>query len=126
MFFPSQNKREETEVKEVNMMIIFDDAEIISTYPLQQAIKDGILVEIFKNRWQELSAGKPIVATAHLTQDISLAGLMAIWQAFASWWEHIMLTLPEAEQLFQMTMNGETVWVIEDDTAFTLLYPEDY
>ena len=37
-----------------------------------------------------------------------------------------MLTLPEAEQLFQMTMNGETVWVIEDDAAFTLMYPEDY
>jgi hypothetical protein len=107
-------------------MIIFDDAEIISTYPLQQAIKDGVLVEIFKNRWQELSQGKPIVATAHLAQDISLAGLMDIWHAFGYWREHVMLTLPEAEQLFQMTMNGETVWVIEDDAAFTLMYPEDY
>jgi hypothetical protein len=108
------------------MMIIFDDAEVIATYPLQQAIKDGILVEIFKNRWDELSAGKPIVATAHLTQKISLAGLMEIWHAFVSWREHVMLTLPEAEQLFQMTMNGETVWVIEDAAAFTLLYPKDY
>jgi hypothetical protein len=25
-----------------------------------------------------------------------------------------------------MTMNGETVWIIEDDAAFTLMYPEDY
>jgi type I site-specific restriction endonuclease len=41
-------------------MIIFDDAEVISTYPLQQAIKDGILVEIFKHRWDELSQGKPV------------------------------------------------------------------
>jgi hypothetical protein len=57
-------------------MNIFDDAEVISSYPLQQAIKDGILVEIFKNRWDELSAGKPIVATAHLAQDISPAGLI--------------------------------------------------
>jgi hypothetical protein len=90
-------------------MIIFDDAEVIASYPLQQAIKDGILVEIFKNRWHELSHGKPIVATAHLTQDISLAGLMDIWQAFGHWREHIMLTLPEEEQLFQMMMNGKTV-----------------
>jgi hypothetical protein len=60
------------------MMIISDDAEVIATYPLQQAIKDGVLVELFKNRWHELSAGKPIVATAHLAQDISLAGLMDI------------------------------------------------
>jgi hypothetical protein len=108
------------------MMIIFDDAEVIATYPLKQAIKDGVLVEIFKHRSHELSNGKPIVATAHLTQDISLAGLMDIWQAFVYWREHVMLTLPEAEQHFQMTMNGETVWVIEDDAAFTLLYPEDY
>jgi hypothetical protein len=107
-------------------MIIFDDAEVIATYPLQQAIEDGVLVEIFQNRWHELSNGKPIVATAQLAQDISLAGLMDIWHAFVSWREHVMLTLPEEEQLFHMTMNGKTVWVIEDDAAFTLMYPEDY
>jgi hypothetical protein len=107
-------------------MIIFDDAEVISTYTLKQAIEDGVLVEIFKNRWQELSVGKPIVATAHLAQEISLAGLMDIWHAFAYWREHVMLTLPEAEQLFHMTMHGATVWAIEDDAAFTLMYPEDY
>jgi hypothetical protein len=108
------------------MMIIFDDAEVISTYPLQQAIKDGVLVEILKHRWHELSNGKPIVATAHLTQEISLAGLMDIWNAFVYWREHIMLSLPEKNQLFQMIMNGKTVWVMEDDVAFTLMYPEDY
>jgi hypothetical protein len=62
--------------KEVNMMSIFDDAEVISRYPLAQAINDGVLVEIFKNRWEDLSGGKPIVATAHLQSDISLAGLI--------------------------------------------------
>jgi hypothetical protein len=64
------------------MMSIFDDAEVISRYPLAQAIKDGILVEVFKNRWGELSNGKPIVATAHLFHEISLAGLMEIWNEF--------------------------------------------
>jgi hypothetical protein len=107
-------------------MNIFDDAEIISTYPLQQAIKDGVLVEICKHRWDEFSQGKPIVATAHLAADISLAGLMDIWQAFVQWREHVMLMLTEEEQLFQMTMNGKKIWVIEDDAAFTLMYPEDY
>jgi hypothetical protein len=108
------------------MMIIFDDAEVIATYPLQQAIEDGVLVEIFKHQWRELSNGKPIVATAHLAHELSLAGLMDIWHAFGYWREHIMLTLPEAEQLFHMTMDGKTVWVIEDDVAFTLMYPDDY
>jgi hypothetical protein len=107
-------------------MSIFDDAEVISTYPLQQAIEDGVLVEVCKHRWHELSHGKPIIATAHLVDEISLAGLMDIWQRFVYWREHVMFTLPEEEQLFQMTMNGKKVWVIEDDAAFTLMYPEDY
>jgi hypothetical protein len=108
------------------MMSLFDDADVISAYPLEQAIADGVLVEIFKNRWQELSGGKPIVATAHLFNDISLAGLMEIWNEFVQWQKHIMPTLPEAERLFHTTMNGKKVWVIEDGAAFTLTYPEDY
>jgi hypothetical protein len=108
------------------MMSIFDDADVISAYPLDQAIKDGVLVEIFKNRWQELSGGKPIVATAHLYNEISLAGLMEIWNEFAHWQKTIMPTLPEADRLFHTTMNGQTVWVIADGAAFTLMYPEDY
>jgi hypothetical protein len=107
-------------------MSIFDNADVISAYPLDQAIKDGVLVEIFKNRWPELSGGKPIVATAHLFNEISLAGLLEIWNQFVQWQKTIMPTLPEAERLFHTTMNGETVWVIADGAAFTLMYPEDY
>jgi hypothetical protein len=107
-------------------MSLFDDADVISAYPLDQAIKDGVLVEIFKNRWQELSGGKPIVATAHLAKEISLAGLIEIWNEFVQWQKTVMPTLPEAERLFHTTMNGKTVWVIADAVAFTLMYPEDY
>jgi hypothetical protein len=107
-------------------MNIFDNADVISAYPLEQAIEDGVLGEIFKNHWQELSAGKPIVATTHLFNDISLAALMEIWNEFVQWRKAVMPTLPEAERLFHTTMNGQTVWVIADDAAFTLMYPEDY
>jgi hypothetical protein len=107
-------------------MNIFDDADVISTYPLEQAIEDGILVEIFKNSWEELSGGKPIVATAHLHSDINLAGLMEIWNEFVHWQKTVMPMLPEEERLFHTTMNGKKVWVIADDVAFTLMYPEDY
>jgi hypothetical protein len=51
---------------------------------------------------------------------------MEIWNEFVQWQKHVMSTLPEADRLFHTTMNGETVWVIEDAAAFTLLYPEDY
>jgi hypothetical protein len=108
------------------IMSQFDDADVISTYALDQAIADGVLVEIFKDRWQELSGGKPIVTTEHLFNDVSLAGLMEIWNEFVSWQKDVMPTLPKVDRFFHTTMNGKKVWVIEDPTAYTLLYPEDY
>ncbi len=95
-------------------------------YTLQQAIEDGEMAEIFKNRWQQLSNGKPIVATAHLFNSVSLAALHEIWNEYIVWKKNIMPTLPEKEQLFVTTMNGNKVWVMEDGQAFTLMYPEDY
>ena len=103
-----------------------DEATIISEYALEQAIEDGVLVEVFKNRWQELSQGKPIVATAHLFNQVSLAGLLEIWNEYVVWRKNVMPTLPEEDQLFSTTMNGDKVWLLEDGQAFTLLYPEDY
>jgi len=100
--------------------------KVVSVYSLEQAIKDGVLVEVFKNRWKELSGGKPIVATAHLFNQISLAGLLEIWNEYVNWRKNIMPTLPEEDQMFVTTMNGEKVWLIEDGDAFTILYSEDY
>ena len=99
---------------------------VIYEYTLQQAIEDGVLVEVFKNRWPELSSGKPIVATSHLYNDVSLAALLEIWNEYVLWRKNIMPTLPEAEQMFTTTMNGKKIWLIEDGQAFTMMYPEDY
>ena len=107
-------------------MGIFGLDEVITVYSLKQAIEDGVLVEIFKNRWSELSGGKPIVATAHLYEEVSLAGLREIWNEFAQWQKKVMPALPEEEMLFHTKINSLTVWVIEDGAAFTLMYPEDY
>lgn len=103
-----------------------EDANVISSYPLDQAVADGVLVEVFKNRWEELSGGKPIVATAHLFGEISLAGLMEIWNEYAFWRKNVMETLPEEDQMFVTKMNDEKVWLLEDGAAFTMMYPEDY
>ena len=104
----------------------FDDIEVISAYPLDRAVADGVLVEIFKDRWAELSGSKPIVVTANLFNEISLAGLMEIWDEFVHWRKYDKPALPEEDQLFRTGMNDKTVWVIEDDASFTLMYPEDY
>jgi len=98
----------------------------IYTYSLEQAISDGVLAEVFKNRWEKLSGGKPIIATAHLFETVSLAGLMEIWNQFVHWKNTVMMTLPEEERLFVTEMNGNKIWLIEDGQAFTMMYPEDY
>jgi hypothetical protein len=103
-----------------------DEDNVIFEYSLQQAIADGVLVELCKHRWNQLSGGKPIVATEHLFQSVSEASLLEIWNAYVDWRENVMQTLPEEEQLFTTSMNNEKVWVLEDGQAFTLLYPEDY
>jgi hypothetical protein len=100
--------------------------KVVSVYSLQQAIADGVLVEVFKNRWQQLSGGKPIVATVHLFNEVSLAALQEIWNEFVHWRKHIMPTLPEEERMFVTSMNSEKIWLIEDGQAFTMLYPDDY
>lgn len=96
---------------------------IISRYTLRQAIEDGILAEVFKNRWEQLSCGKPIVATAHIMDELSLAALQDIWNAYVDWAKQ-----PESDEVdtFVTQMDGRTVWVIEDGDALTILYPEDY
>jgi hypothetical protein len=100
--------------------------DVITVYSLKQAIDDGTLVEIFKHRWEQLSGGKPMVATAHLYDEVSLAALLEIWNEYVAWRRHVEPALPEEERLFATRMNNETVWVIEDSEAFTLLYPVDY
>ncbi len=102
------------------------DSNVIVAYTLEDAIRDGVLVEVFKNRWAELLAGKPIVATAHIVGELTLAALREIWNEYVVWRKTVMPTLPEEDQLFVTKMNGETVWVIEDGAAHTIMYPDDY
>ena len=82
-------------------MGIFDPDEVITVYSLKQAIEDGALVEIFKNRWKELSDGKPIVATANLFENVSIAALREIWNEYVNWKRRVEQTLPEEQRMFQ-------------------------
>lgn len=101
-------------------------SNIVSCYTLEQAIADGVLAPVFTNRWDELSGEKAIVATAAIIHDLSLAAIQEIWNEYVIWRQRVMPTLPEEEQLFKTRMNGQTVWVLEDGDAFTVLYPDDY
>ena len=99
---------------------------VIYEYTLEQAVEDGALVEVFRNRWTTLSAGKPIVATSQVMERVSRAALQEIWNAYVDWKRNVEPALAEAERLFRTSMNGETLWVLEDGNAYTILYPEEY
>lgn len=105
---------------------MFSDADLLYSYTWEQAVEDGSLVVLFRNRWQQLSGGKPILATAALFADVSLAGLREIWNLYVDWLAKVMPTLPEEDRLFSTEMNSKKVWVIGDGTTFTLMYPSDY
>src|SRR6267142_4114870 len=40
----------------------FEEKDIVSRYTQQQAVEDGVLVEILKINWPKLSGGRPILA----------------------------------------------------------------
>ncbi len=100
--------------------------EIIASYTMGDALGDGALVEVFKGRWDTLSGGKPIVATAGVMADLSLAAIREIWNAYVVWRREVEPGLPEEDRMFTTEMNERRVWVIEDGQAFTVLYPEEY
>lgn len=103
-----------------------EEGEVISSYTLQQAIEDGVLVPIFEDKWPQLSGGVPIVATDHVCGRINDQRLRRVWDDFVVWKRDVEPGLPEADRLFTTKVYGDTVWVIEDGTAFTIMYPEDY
>lgn len=93
---------------------------------LREAIEDGVLVEIFKNRWNDLSGGKSIVASMNLFDGVKHAGLRKILDEFVEWKTQQSFQRTDKEKRFATKVNGLPVWVIEDDIAVTLMYPEDY
>jgi hypothetical protein len=104
----------------------FDFDFVMIGITLDQAIDEGLLVPIFVNRWPQLSGGKPIIATRAVLSEFSLAAMREVWNEYVIWRRTIMPTLPEEEQMFSTTMNYQALWLIEDASAFTILFPEDY
>jgi hypothetical protein len=59
-------------------------------------------------------------------EDIGRDGALEIWKEFVEWSVLIMPALPEVDQLFYTGVDGRKIWIIEDDAAYTIMYPEDY
>jgi len=95
-------------------------------YTLIKAVAEGTRVPVFMELWPMLSPGKPIVGTPPVDANLSPLTLTLVWDAFVDWQRDVEPRLPEEERRFAIPVDGQTVWVIEDDIAVTILYPEDY
>src|SRR5262245_35370400 len=101
-------------------MCDFEDRDIISRYPIKQAVEYGVLVHVLS--WK----GMPVMATSPIAEDFGLGELLEIWNEFRAWKEVKESSLPEEDRLFHTLKNGRKVWVMEDGEAFTIMYPTDY
>jgi hypothetical protein len=109
----------------VGIMSKLEDFEnLVLTYRLEEAIKDGIVAKLCYVLWN--GRYKPYVATANVLEDIGQDGALEIWKEFAQWRSQVMPTLPEEDQLFYTGVEGRTICIIEDDVAYTIMHLEDY
>lgn len=108
------------------MSEFWKDDDVIYQYTAEQAIDDGVLTELFKHRWGQLSGGKPIRATTTVTSAFSEAALIEVWNDYVKWVQEVAPTLSEEDRMFTTTMNGQTIWLIDDGASLTMMFPEDY
>jgi hypothetical protein len=99
---------------------------VIHAYSLEQAVDDGVVVELWKEHWPTMSSGKPIVATAAIADTYDDDILKVLWSLYVTWRIYVMPKLPEEDQMFVTQVGSKTVWILEDGASFCVMYPDDY
>jgi len=94
---------------------------VIFAYTLAEAIDDGVLQQL---GWVQ---GKPLIGTAAIVEDVPAQEREGLFRDVLRWQVETEPGLAEEDRMFVATAStGETVWVIDDGAAMTLLYPSDY
>ena len=94
---------------------------VIVAYTLPEAIADGVLYPIGQ------VGTLPLTATRGIYHDLPMTELENIAHDFVTWQSLVEPTLPEEDRMFIFeASNGKKIWVIDDGSAVTILYPEDY
>ncbi len=98
-----------------------EQENVIFAYTLAEAIDDGVLQQL---GW---AAGKPLMGTAAIVEEVTAREREGLFRDFLRWQQETEPGLAEEDRMFVATAStGETVWVIDDGAAITLLYPSDY
>lgn len=101
------------------------EGEILFRYTLEQALEDGVLIPVIVDRIRLIPPQPIIVMTVSVAEAVDLDGLQRIWEAYCAWFATAHL-LPEDDRLFTIQVDGQAVWVIEDEQSICVLFPEEY
>ncbi|MGI8482655.1 MAG: hypothetical protein ACR2OU_00135 [Thermomicrobiales bacterium] len=98
-----------------------ENENVIFAYTLAEAIDDGVLVGL---GWAQ---DTPLIGTAAIVQDVSAQEREGLFRDVLRWQRETEPGLAERDRMVVATAStGQTVWVIDDGVAMTLLYPSDY
>ncbi len=98
---------------------------VIQGYSLDEALADGVLVELFDNRCFSSQPPRRLVMTSAIAHSFDHPGLQKIWDDYLQWTLTAHL-LPEEDRMFSRDYGGRTVWVIDDGAAISVIFKEDY
>jgi len=103
---------------------LFDDAEVISTYTAEQAVEDGILVEVGRAGNCPVYITRNCMVTLELEEDDEKRREVVELCLHA-------LQQPDREDddyrcLRALTVDDVKVWAILDGQGVTIMRPEDY
>ena len=95
--------------------------KVIHSYSLEEAVEDGLLSLVGR------VGSRSVVVTIGIRTELPVEEWWQVVERFLIWQRQVELTLPEAERLFTYrASNGQTIWVIDDGDAITMMYPDEY
>lgn len=122
-------------------MDLFEDFTVISRYTRQQAIEDGVLVDV-STQARETGILLPTVLTDHLQQVLEDIPTKSCGQDYRGrlhdvlWMTFLKLKSFGQKKLteidfpaeVQVIIDGQTqrLWMVVDGDGMTIMYPEDY
>ena len=122
-------------------MDAFQDFELISSYSRQQAIEDGVLVDVTVQA-RETGILLPTVLTDHLHHVLEEIPAGSLGQDYRGrlydvlWMTFLKLKSFGGKKLTEVEFPAEvkvivdgtthTLWIVIDGDGLTIMYPEDY
>lgn len=94
----------------------------VYSYLDTQAVEDGLYEPVLEKAWPKLTHGKPIYITPGIKAlQLSEAAYIEIWNEFV-----IHVKSGKSISGFETKMNGERIWVGDNQTSFCIYLPEEY